>query len=65
MGPRFAPGDGEKELSDADLKSMPADFLEQALIERTKQGPVRWDMIVTIGEPGAPQDCLGRAVRHS
>ena len=53
---RFDPEDGEKELTDAELKSMPADFLEQALIERTKQGPVRWDMWITIGEPGDTQD---------
>jgi catalase len=53
---RFDPEDGQKSLTDAELKSMPADFLEQALIERAKQGPVRWDMWVTIGEPGDPQD---------
>jgi catalase len=52
---RFVPEDGEKELTDAELASMPADFLEKALIERTKQGPVRWDMWVTIGEPGDPE----------
>ena len=53
---RFDPEDGQKSLTDAELKSMPADFLEQALIERAKQGPVRWDMWLTIGEPGDPQD---------
>jgi catalase len=53
---RFDPEDGQKSLTDAELKSTPADFLEQALIERTKQGPVRWDMWLTIGEPGDPQD---------
>ncbi len=53
---RFVPQDGEKRLSDAELKSMPSDFLEQALISRTVQGPVRWDMLLTIGEPGDPQD---------
>ena len=53
---RFDPEDGQKEFTDAELKSMPADFLEQALIERTKQGPVRWDMWITIGEAGDPQD---------
>lgn len=52
---RFVPEDGEKELSDAELTSMPADFLEQALIARTKQGPVRWDMWVTIGESSDPE----------
>lgn len=49
---RFIPEDGEKRLTDAELKSAPQDFLEQALIERTKKGPVRWDMIVTLGQPG-------------
>jgi catalase len=53
---RFVPQDGEKPLSDAELKSMPRDFLEQALINRTRQGSVRWDMLLTIGEPGDPQD---------
>ena len=36
---RFVPQDGEKRLSDAELKSMPPNFLEQALIDRTKQRP--------------------------
>jgi catalase len=49
---RFVPQDGEKQLSDAELNSMPRDFLEKALIERLKKGPARWDMILTIGEPG-------------
>ena len=35
---------------------MPADFLEPELIGRTMQGPVRWDMLLAIGEPGDPQD---------
>ena len=34
----------------------PADFLERNLIERVKRGPVRWDMILTIGAPGDPED---------
>ena len=53
---RFVPQDGEKPLSDAELTSMPRDFLEQALINRTRQGSVRWDMLLTIGEPGDPED---------
>ena len=52
---RFEPEDGEKHLTDAELTSMPADFLQPALIERVKQGPVRWNMFVTIGEPGDPE----------
>lgn len=53
---RFVPRDGEKRLSDAELKSSPANFLEQKLIDRVKRGPVRWDMILTIGHAGDPQD---------
>lgn len=51
---RFVPQDGEQQLSDDALKSAPPDFLEQALIKRTKRGPVRWDMVLTIGAPGDP-----------
>lgn len=49
---RFVPQDGEQRLTNDELKSFPANFLEQALIERTRKGPARWDMIVSIGEPG-------------
>lgn len=53
---RFVPQDGEKRLSDAELKTAGANFLEPALIERTHQGPVAWDMLLTIGAAGDPQD---------
>jgi catalase len=53
---RFVPQAGEKMLTDEELKSSPPDFLEQRLIEATKNGPVRWDMLVTIGQPGDPED---------
>ena len=53
---RFVPQDGEKALTDAELANAPRDFLERALIERTKQGPARWDMLLTIGEAGDPDD---------
>lgn len=53
---RFVPRDGEKELSDAEIASLPANFLEKALIDRTQSGPVLWDMLVTIGQPGDVQD---------
>lgn len=53
---RFVPQDGEKALTDAELSSMPKDFLEPALIDWTRQGPVRWEMLLTIGEPGDPED---------
>lgn len=53
---RFVPRDGEKRLSEGELKTAGANFLEQALISRTRQGPVRWDMMVSIGEPGDTED---------
>jgi catalase len=53
---RFVPEDGEKQLSNEQLKSMPASFLQQELIDRTSKGPVRWDMIVSIGQPGDPEN---------
>ncbi|HXZ96458.1 MAG TPA: catalase family peroxidase [Burkholderiales bacterium] len=53
---RFVPEDGEKRLSDSEMKSSPPNFLETSLIGRTKKGPVKWDMIVSIGKPGDTQD---------
>ena len=49
---RFIPRDGVKELSAAEMKAAPHDFLEKNLIERTQKGPAVWDMIVYVGEPG-------------
>jgi len=53
---QFVPEDGEKRLSDDELKAAGADFLERTLIDRTRQGPVRWDMVATIGQPGDAED---------
>lgn len=53
---RFVPQDGEQRLGDDELKTAGANFLEQALIGRAQQGPVRWDMLVSIGMAGDPQD---------
>ena len=53
---QFVPQDGEKRLSDDALKTAGPNFLEQALISRTQQGPVRWDMVISIGEAGDPED---------
>jgi catalase len=53
---RFMPEDGEKTLTDAQLAQKPHDFLEEAFRARLEQGPVRWHMIVTIGEPGDSED---------
>ncbi len=53
---QFVPQDGEKRLSDEELKTAGPNFLEQALIERAQQGAVRWDMVVSIGEAGDSED---------
>jgi len=53
---RFVPRDGEKALTAAEISSAPHDFLEPRLIERLSKGPVEWDMIVYVGEPGDPED---------
>jgi catalase len=53
---RFVPRDGTKEMTAAEMKAAPHDFLEKNLIERTHKGPAVWDMIVYVGEPGDPQD---------
>ena len=53
---RFIPRDGVKELTPAEIKTAPHDFLEKNLIDRTRKGPAVWDMIVYVGEPGDPQD---------
>lgn len=52
----FVPQDGEKRMSDDELKSSPPNFLEQKLIERVKHGTVGWDMMLTIGVPSDPED---------
>lgn len=52
----FQPQDGELALSAEEMKTRPADFLQAALIERLRQGPVRWDYWLTIGQPGDVED---------
>jgi catalase len=53
---RFEPRDGEKFLGEAEMQSLPHDFLFQRLTERVRKGPVQWDMIVSLGEAGDPLD---------
>jgi catalase len=53
---RFVPQDGEKRLSDDEMKTAGPNFLEPALVARTQQGPARWDMMVSIGEAGDSVD---------
>jgi len=53
---RFVPQDGEKRMSEDEIKSAPPNFLESKLLERVQQDPVRWDMILTIGVAGDVED---------
>jgi catalase len=53
---RFVPRDGTKEMTAAEMKAAPHDFLEKNFIERTQKAPAMWDMIVYIGEPGDPEN---------
>ncbi len=53
---QFVPRDGEKRLSEVEMSSSPANFLEQALIKRADQAVVQWDMVVTLGEAGDVQN---------
>jgi catalase len=53
---RFVPRDGSKEMTAAEMKAAPHDFLEKNLIERVRKSPALWDMIVYVGEPGDPED---------
>jgi len=52
---RFEPVAGVQRLTDDELKSSPARFLDDDLMNKVKQGPVRWRMVLTLGEPGDEQ----------
>ena len=52
---RFVPQDGIKRLSDEELKTAPARFLDDDIMAKTKSGPVRWDMVLTIGDSSDEQ----------
>jgi catalase len=53
---RFVPRDGEHSLSNEDLETLPRDFLEARLLDRVRRGPIHWDMVLTVGEPGDPEN---------
>lgn len=53
---QFVPEDGEQRLSDEALKTAGPNFLEPALLERARKGPLRWDMVLSLGQPGDPEN---------
>lgn len=52
---RFEPEAGVQRLTDDELKNSPARFLDEDLMTKASQGPLRWAMIVTIGHPDDEQ----------
>lgn len=53
---RFEPEAGVLRWSDEALKTAPPRFLDQDLLDRAKAGPLRWNMVLTLGEPGDEQN---------
>ena len=47
---RFVPQEGVKRLSDEELKNAPVRFLDKDIMDKTQAGPVRWDMMLTVGQ---------------
>ncbi|WP_087036199.1 catalase family peroxidase [Oceanisphaera profunda] len=52
---RFEPQDGVQDLTEEQRQQLPANFLDQRLIDRLEQGPVRWNMILSLGVEGDPE----------
>ena len=45
----------------ADLAKMSPDFLQQDLVDKLKQGPVTWHMVLTVAAPGDPTNDATKA----
>lgn len=53
---RFEPEAGVSRWSDEALRTAPTRFLDEDLLNRVKAGPLRWNMVVTLGEAGDEQN---------
>ena len=53
---RFLPHDGETPMSESEAGSTSQNALRERFIERLASAPVRWDMIVYVGEPADTTD---------
>ena len=53
---RFEPEEGVVRLTDDEIKSGPSHFLEKDFLAKVSAKPIRWKMVLTIGEPGDVQD---------
>lgn len=49
---QFVPENGVKRLTDEQMTSSPARFLDQDILDQSAKGPLRWNMILTIGQAG-------------
>ncbi len=52
---RFVPRDGDKEMTNEELADAPANFLQDRFFERAQQGPIQWDLLITIAHPDDPE----------
>ncbi|MEJ0094664.1 MAG: catalase family peroxidase [Methylocella sp.] len=48
-------------ISAEDLAKRGPDYLEQEIAERVRSGPLRWNMVVTVANPGDPTDDPSKA----
>ena len=48
----MVPHIGSQPMSEADKNDK--DFLQHDLEERLKQGPLKWDLMITVAKPGDP-----------
>ncbi len=53
---RFVPQNGVKRLTDEELKVALTPYLDQDILSKIQAGPVRWDMVLVIGEPADEQN---------
>ena len=53
---RFLPAEEEKRMTESQAVWPRGNSMAQRLLERLRTGPVRWDMIVYVGQPGDTTD---------
>ena len=57
----FEPQKGVKTLTDEEMKTAPADYLGKDLIAGTQKSPAKWDMYITLGQPGDAETDASKA----
>ena len=56
----WLPAAGERRLSLATARGLPRQYLTDELVRRVTAGPVEWDLVLELAEPGDPTDDLTR-----